>query len=94
MCVYIYIYIYIYINPSTRLLYTPSTYTRMSQCAPGPPYVHLRMYPHVPSHISCTGFTIISTTYVSKQHNTSMNIQLHAVIWFVSTDILKRRLLK
>ena len=38
-------------------------------------YNHVRVYYYGLYSVSCTGFTIISTTYVSKQHNTSVIVK-------------------
>ena len=100
LSLYIYIYIHtcIYLSPSLSLytyIYIYICYIMLYIC-----YINLvagsaSLGPAGCLHYSCKGFTIISTMYVSNKHNTSFVCSAaHVVILFVSSEVLKCRLLK
>ena len=84
MCVYvcIYIYIYIYTFIPIRFRILDASKTKSASEIVG---------------LSCTGFTIISTTYISKTARQQVIARLtHVVVvcLFVSSEILKGRSLE
>ena len=53
------------------------------------------MTPGRETHLSCAGYTVISTTYISRNRSTSMIVPFRCQVSFlVSSVLLKRRLLK